>query len=106
MTAATVAGRERLRLFCALRLPDAVLDELERWGHTELAERVVTRANLHITLAFLSHRPSAELPAIVDATFAIIAGFRLHAFFDDPLMNSFEMLSGEKYYRTAVLQEP
>jgi 2'-5' RNA ligase len=66
--AASVAGRERLRLFCALRLPDAVLDALVDWGREHLAERVVTRANLHITLAFLGHRPREELAAIVEAT--------------------------------------
>jgi RNA 2',3'-cyclic 3'-phosphodiesterase len=65
---ASVAGRERLRLFCALRLPDTVLDELERWGSAHLAARVVPRTNVHITLAFLGHRPAAELPAVVEAT--------------------------------------
>ena len=73
MTTGTVAGRERLRLFCALRLPANVLDELERWGHAELAERIVTRANLHVTLAFLGHRPADELPGIVEATRATAA---------------------------------
>jgi RNA 2',3'-cyclic 3'-phosphodiesterase len=65
---ATVAGRERLRLFCALRLPDDVLDALVAWGGAHLAERVVSRPNLHITLAFLGHRPRDELDAIVAAT--------------------------------------
>ena len=69
-----MAGRERLRLFCALRLPDLVLDELERWGQVELAERIVSRANLHVTVAFLGHRPSGELAGIVDATRAAAAG--------------------------------
>src|ERR687888_30136 len=64
----TVQGRERLRLFCALRLPDAVLDALVEWGGEHLAERIVSRANLHITLAFLGHRPRDELDAIVAAT--------------------------------------
>ena len=74
MTAGTVAGRERLRLFCALRLPENVLDELERWGQAELAERIVSRANLHVTTAFLGHRPAGELPAILEATRAAAAG--------------------------------
>jgi len=65
---ASVEGRERVRLFCALRLPDAVLDALEAWGRDELSERVVRRANLHITLAFLGHRPVGELDAIAAAT--------------------------------------
>jgi len=70
---ASVAGRERLRLFCALRLPDAVLDGLVDWGREHLAERVVTRPNLHITLAFLGHRPREELSAIIEATRAAAA---------------------------------
>jgi RNA 2',3'-cyclic 3'-phosphodiesterase len=65
---ATVAGRERLRLFCAIRLPDAVLDALVAWGGEHLAERIVSRANLHITLAFLGNRPRDELEGIVAAT--------------------------------------
>ena len=32
------------------------------------------REHLHVTLAFLGHRPSAELPAIVDALRAAAAG--------------------------------
>ena len=61
---ASVGGRERARLFCALRLPDYVLDPLTAWGAEHLAERVVSRTNLHITLAFLGHRPVDELPDI------------------------------------------
>ena len=74
MTTGTVAGRERLRLFCALRLPGPVIDELERWGRAELAERIVPRPNLHVTVAFLGQRPAGELPAILDATRAAAAG--------------------------------
>jgi RNA 2',3'-cyclic 3'-phosphodiesterase len=68
MNAASVAGRDRLRLFCALRLPEDALDTLERWSRDELSERVVPRANLHITVAFLGSRPAHELPAIAAAT--------------------------------------
>ena len=66
--AASVEGRERLRLFCALRLPDEVVDALVEWGGRHLAARVVPRANLHITLAFLGHRPAEDLDAILAAT--------------------------------------
>src|SRR4051812_14633681 len=55
----SVAPSERLRLFLALRLPERALDEIESWQaatlHGEL--RIVPREHLHITLAFLGHRP-------------------------------------------------
>jgi 2'-5' RNA ligase len=63
----SVAGDERIRLFCALRLPEDVLDRLEAWQAAHLSGRIVTRANLHITLAFLGHRPRRELDAISEA---------------------------------------
>jgi 2'-5' RNA ligase len=62
-----VEGGERLRLFCALRLPEEVLDGLVEWGGRHLAERIVSRANLHVTLAFLGHRPAGELPGVLEA---------------------------------------
>jgi 2'-5' RNA ligase len=62
---ASVEGRERLRLFCALRLPDETLDTLSDWQARELRDgRLVPRANLHVTLAFLGHRPAGELANI------------------------------------------
>lgn len=60
-------GDERLRLFCGLRLPEDVLDRLERWGEEHLSGRVVGRENLHATLAFLGSRPARELTAVTDA---------------------------------------
>ena len=67
-SAASVSGDERLRLFLALRLPDDVLDEVERWQREHLGDvRVVPREHLHVTLAFLGHRPSGELETIVGA---------------------------------------
>ena len=62
----TVEGGERLRLFCALRLPDDALDTLVAWGRDHLDGRVVPRGNLHVTLAFLGSRPRAEVGAIAD----------------------------------------
>jgi RNA 2',3'-cyclic 3'-phosphodiesterase len=68
-----VADEERLRLFVALRLPDDALDALVAWQGVALADaarlgvRVVPRDHLHVTLAFLGHRPASELPAIVEA---------------------------------------
>ena len=59
---------ERIRLFLALRLPDDVLDEVERWQREKLVGvRVVPREHLHATLAFLGHRPAGELEAVVGA---------------------------------------
>jgi 2'-5' RNA ligase len=61
-----VPGDERLRLFLALRLPDGVLEEIERWQREQLPNvRVVPREHLHVTLAFLGQRPAGEVEAIV-----------------------------------------
>jgi 2'-5' RNA ligase len=63
-----VAGDERLRLFLALRLPDAVLDRIVEWQPAALSGgRLVRRENLHVTLAFLGHRPRDELDGILEA---------------------------------------
>jgi len=63
---ASVGGDERLRLFVALRLPEPVLDSVETWQQEHLHEvRAVPRGHLHVTVAFLGHRPAVELPAVV-----------------------------------------
>jgi RNA 2',3'-cyclic 3'-phosphodiesterase len=60
-----VAGDARLRLFCALCLPEATVESLVRWQSRELrGGRLVVLGNLHVTLAFLGSRPSVEVPAI------------------------------------------
>jgi 2'-5' RNA ligase len=65
---ASVAGDERLRLFLALRLPEPVLDALESWQRANLGGvRHVPRDHLHVTLAFLGHRPARELDAVAGA---------------------------------------
>ncbi|MGZ4425734.1 MAG: RNA 2',3'-cyclic phosphodiesterase [Gaiellaceae bacterium] len=62
---ASVDGRERARLFCALRLPEETLDTLSDWQGEHIDRgRPVPRDHLHITLAFLGHRPVAELEPI------------------------------------------
>src|SRR4029079_12171213 len=65
---ASVGGRERLRLFCALRLPDDTVDELSLWQAEAFGRldgvRVLGREQLHVTLAFLGSRPAAELDSI------------------------------------------
>jgi 2'-5' RNA ligase len=69
MTSSTSVGAdERLRLFLGLRLPEEALDAVESWQHDHLEGlRTVPRAHLHVTLAFLGHRPPGELPGILDA---------------------------------------
>jgi len=63
---ASVEGDARVRLFCALTLPDEALDRVAEW-QAQLAGddlRTVPAGNLHVTLAFLGHRPARELDAI------------------------------------------
>ena len=64
----SVVGRERLRLFCALRLPENVVEELSGWQTEAFGEiegvRVLGPEQLHVTLAFLGSRPAGELDAI------------------------------------------
>ncbi|HEY1565195.1 MAG TPA: RNA 2',3'-cyclic phosphodiesterase [Gaiellaceae bacterium] len=71
-----MGGDERLRLFLALRVPEDVLDEIVRWQRDELpgSVRIVPRQHLHVTLAFLGHRPAGELEAIVGALREAAAG--------------------------------
>ncbi|CAN5370107.1 RNA 2',3'-cyclic phosphodiesterase [soil metagenome] len=65
---ASVEGRERARLFCALRLPDETLDAVSGWQAEHVrGSRIVPREHLHLTLAFLGHRPVHELESILDA---------------------------------------
>jgi 2'-5' RNA ligase len=59
---------EHVRLFCALRLPEDVLDAIEPWQEQHLRDgRIVPREHLHLTLAFLGRRPATELPSIAAA---------------------------------------
>jgi 2'-5' RNA ligase len=70
-----VAGGERLRLFCALRLPDDVVSQLVSWQLEQLqGRRIVPPANLHVTLAFLGSRPVDETAAIADALHSAVLG--------------------------------
>jgi 2'-5' RNA ligase len=63
-----VDADERLRLFCALRLPDDAIVPLVEWQQSELrGGRLVPPGNLHVTIAFLGSRPAGELPAIAGA---------------------------------------
>jgi 2'-5' RNA ligase len=72
-----VVGHERIRLFCALRLPDDVLDRLVEWQLEHVrGGRFVPRDNLHATLAFLGSRPVGEVPAVTSALAAAAVGAR------------------------------
>lgn len=63
-----MAAGERIRLFCALQLPDDAVAGLVVWQAQHLCcGRIVPPENLHLTLAFLGHRPAGELPAIAGA---------------------------------------
>lgn len=57
----------RVRLFVALELPDAVRTGIKIWGARELRDpalRPVPAENLHITLAFLGHRPAEQIERV------------------------------------------
>jgi 2'-5' RNA ligase len=70
-----VDADERLRLFCALRLPDDAIVRLVEWQQSELrGGRLVPAGNLHVTLAFLGSRPADELPGIACALRAAAVG--------------------------------
>jgi 2'-5' RNA ligase len=71
---ASVSGNERLRLFLALQLPEHVLDVVTTWQEEGLqGVRVVPREHLHVTLAFLGHRPARELDGVLAALRAAAA---------------------------------
>jgi 2'-5' RNA ligase len=67
-SAGTVGRDETVRLFLALRLPDDVLDELDRWGAAHLRDgRRVVREHLHVTLAFLGRQPEEGVAHALEA---------------------------------------
>jgi 2'-5' RNA ligase len=74
-----VEGDERLRLFCALLLPPAAVDDLVVWQAGHLAAtgkdlRIVPAGNLHITLAFLGSVRAARVGEVGDALRDACAG--------------------------------
>jgi RNA 2',3'-cyclic 3'-phosphodiesterase len=78
-----VANGDRIRLFCALRLPDETVERLVAWQLPLAgAGRLVPPQNLHVTLAFLGHLAADRLPDVVGALRASserAAGIRLTA---------------------------
>ena len=68
-------GDKRLRLFIALDLPAEVRRRIVRWGDHELADpalRPVDEEALHVTLAFLGHRPESEVEPLA----RLVSGLR------------------------------
>jgi RNA 2',3'-cyclic 3'-phosphodiesterase len=63
---ASVASDARVRLFCALQLPEEAVDEIAVWQRAHLpgGVRVVPPENLHITLVFLGARPEGDVAAV------------------------------------------
>jgi len=60
----------RARLFVALDLPGELREGIVAWGQEELADpalRPVAPESLHVTLAFLGHRPEEEIDEIASA---------------------------------------
>jgi 2'-5' RNA ligase len=76
--AGSVGSDDSIRLFCALTLPDNVLDRLVEWqAHLPAGDyRPVGRDNLHVTLAFLGSRPFREVEPIRAELEAAAAGTR------------------------------
>jgi 2'-5' RNA ligase len=68
---ASFGGSERPRLFCALCLPAETVRGLVGWQQAAFGDvrdvRILSSEQLHITLAFLGHRPVDEIGAIVGA---------------------------------------
>jgi 2'-5' RNA ligase len=66
--AGTVEGRDSLRLFCGLPLPEDTVGHLAGWQAAHLPRgRVVPPGNLHVTLAFLGARPAADVERVAAA---------------------------------------
>jgi 2'-5' RNA ligase len=68
---ASVGGGERLRLFFGLPVPDEAAERLAGWARRELGGHSGVRPlpveHLHVTLAFLGHRPVEELESLRQA---------------------------------------
>jgi 2'-5' RNA ligase len=77
---ASVAGRERLRLFVAIVLPADAVGRLVAWQRKELAgageARIVPAENLHVTIAFLGGRPASEAEPIIEFLGRLASGAR------------------------------
>jgi 2'-5' RNA ligase len=67
--AGSVGEHERLRLFVGLPLPAGAVERLAAWQRRELAAladaRLVPPENLHVTVAFLGHRPAGDVDRVL-----------------------------------------
>jgi len=76
--AASIEGRERIRLFCALLLPRETVQGLVEWQRRAFGDardvRVLSAQHLHITLAFLGHRPVEAVEPILGALLEAASG--------------------------------
>jgi len=68
-----VAGGERLRLFCALRLPPEALEGIVAWQARLRGGRIVPPENLHVTLAFLGAVAAGRVLDVLQALRAAAA---------------------------------
>jgi RNA 2',3'-cyclic 3'-phosphodiesterase len=67
---ASLEGSDRLRLFCALRLPGDVVEQLVSWQAKAFSDadvRILPEDHLHITLAFLGSRPRSDVEPVANA---------------------------------------
>jgi 2'-5' RNA ligase len=80
----------KLRLFCALDLPERVLGLIEGWQRQQAAAhpcwRPVPVRSLHMTLAFLGDRPEADVPRIAAVIAATVPPPELR----EPLLGELE----------------
>jgi RNA 2',3'-cyclic 3'-phosphodiesterase len=75
--AASFAPDERIRLFLGIRVPEDTLERLAEWQRDAFGRvrdvRIVPTQNVHVTLAFLGHRPAGQLESIAECLRAAAA---------------------------------
>lgn len=71
-----MAGDERIRLFCGLRLPDDTADAIAAWQAGLAGGRPVPRDNLHFTLAFLGWQRRSRVAEVVETLRRRCAGLQ------------------------------